>query len=453
MTAVIPTTSVEVPELGTVDEERLQSLKADQLRATLKVLGIHPPAHARKPMLLEWAVNGLRLQALAAANAPVAAIEAPPAPMPIPDDAAVARRPGEVIPSASKWAQILAISAFLADSNLTPEALKKKPNDIAAILLRANDLGIPLTSALEQLYVIKGKVGMESKLMRALARRDGHHIWDDPESDRFSAAVHGERADNGDKATGFFTLEDARDQNLIRDYTVTHDENGEMTVTVAQAEGKPQWVKDTANMLKQRATARLCRDLFSDCLAGVSYIPDELGYIDVEEAAPRGRAGEDEPTMTLNQQRGELAARIEDLSDDGKTELRELWKQRNLPKPASLTPAGIRTARSLLEPIEAREQAAQAEADAKIDDAEVVTDVGSDADEHGTTPVDGETRTSDAGEDPLAAASSAPPDADRTFCIGCGEEITGEVVWAPVGIDPDEAEMPWHAECMLERPM
>lgn len=441
----ILTTSVEVPDIGTVDEARAHELNADALKATLKVLGIRAPASARKAQLLEWTINGLRLQAMADAQAPIAAIGPGPTEPEeaIPAGTLEAQRPAGGLPSLTRWQHLTAMAEYLAKSSFTPDALRGKPHDVGAILLMANDLGVAPSTALAQFYVVHGKVGMEAKLMRALVRRDGHSIGPiaSPDPD-YVAYYTGTRADTGDTYTAEFSLDDAWEQDLIAGYD--RNEDGSITVKpklINNKSVKPQWVKQTRTMLKERACSGLCRELFSDCLAGISYVPEELGYIDVEEEpGPRGRAGETEPTMTLNQQISEIAARIEELPDDLKAELRVAWKARNLPKPADLRPAAIRQARALLEPIEAKAAERQAAADAEIPDADLVDDGPSvgDAGEPGPVSPGG-----DGTQDPVTA-SPAPDDITdaEVICSACGEPVKPEhtLVWS-------DDEQPYHVDC------
>lgn len=440
-----------------VTPEMCAGLSSARLRQVIEHHKLpQPPKSSRKDDLVKWARAAISAHALASEPVAEPEPEQVSAPEPPGTDMELHEpKPSSVVPTASRWQLIVQMAEYLSTSNLTPDILRGpgKVHDLGSILLRANDLGIPLTAALEQLYVIKGKVGMESKLMRALARRDGHHISDDPASDKFCAIVHGVRADNGDTATAYFDLDDAVDFGLIKGYT-KHDDG---RITIEGDKDKPQWVKDTRNMLKQRATARLCRDLFSDCLAGVSYTPDELGYIEVEaseEGPGYGKAGEPEPTMTVNQQRSEIARRIAELPEDLRKALAKDWSAKNLPRTAQLTPGAIRTALTLLEGFErtAHERDNSDDiADAEIVDEEGVASTstegtdepGPDAGDGGTAPAEGSPL-----DDVDAAASSVLPGAEASdgtlYCAGCGEQIdaAGVVAW-------DNDEQPFHPECML----
>lgn len=415
--AVVPpilTTSVDVPALGRmIGEAEVDGLTAAELREVLKRLGVRAPSSARKPDLRSFVVNALRLTAMAEAGAEVKAIEAAapverePESLPaLPTDAG-----GGVLPSLTRWQQITAMADYLAKSNLTPSALRGKPHDVGSVLLRAHDLGIPLTSALENLYVIDGKVGMEGKLMMALVRRDGHSITVDDQSNAQQAIVHGKRADNGDAGSVSFTLDDAFAAGLIDGV----DDQGR----VKPKAGKQVWRAYTADMLKWRAVARLCRELFSDCLAGVSYTPDELGYIEPDEPGPRsGRAGEAEPTVTHRQQCEQIAQRIGALPDDLRVELREtLWKPRRFPAPQDLRPAMVTQALRWL--VEYEEKAAERDDTSAFPEADVVdAEAAAEAQEtpDGVTPGSGAYEAETAAEGPVEGEVVE-------LCAGCQEEI------------------------------
>jgi hypothetical protein len=365
--------------------------------------------------LRPWAramVHGVR--SIQAAEAPP---EVAPAPEPTPpiDTSAASEAatvvdlepaPQHVIPEFSRFQMVQQIATYLARSNLTPEALRGKPNDVGHILLKANDLGIPLTTALDQIYVIKGRTGMEAKLMRTLIRRDGH-LLQQPYYDGYKAIVHGTRTDTGEEADGEFTLDDAVDFDLIAGFT----ENGDGTYTVRPIvingkQPKPQWVKDTKNMLIERATSRLGRWLFSECLGGITYTPDELGWgIDVEVAdevrgdGPKyGRAGEEVPTMTIGQQRKELGGRLSELPEDLQASIKAEWAKRNFPKVTDLPAAAVRTVRGWVEEAEATVK--ERESTDGIPDADVV-DEGDSAPGGSVSPGD-------------EAAGSGAPDHDAT---------------------------------------
>ena len=349
---------------------------------------------------------------------------------------------------------IQGLAAYLFRSNLRPAALKNV-EDVGMVLLAANDLGIPLTQAMNKLVVQNGRLSMMGELMSALILRDGHSIRWDEANDRTFARVYGRRRGEDLWHSGEFTIDEAVAAGLCH-----YDDDSK--IVVRSNEGKPlPWELYTSDMLCWRALARLARRSFSDCLGGVSYTPDELGYIDAESAdqlsapgrRPAGRAGEAEPTMTLRQQQNDLARRIAELPEDFRLELREEWKRLRLPKPDDLRPGAIRQAHRLIEAAETTAQERYEAEHADVVEADVVEDVGADtpAPEAGAVAV-GEAITAPVpdtdvgdgnGSGTLDLNAAEPEDDDPTeLCVGCGEPIADEE--HPVY---DDEERPWHLSC------
>lgn len=446
-------------------DAELDAMDRKALAAVSESHGFTAPARATANELRPWVQRLVHGAVVAAAESrrpdPV------PEPAPVADSGAaeLEPQPTHVIPEASRFQMIQQVAAYLAKSNLTPDALRGKPNDIGHILLKANDLGVPITSALDQIYVIHGRTGMEAKLMRTLIRRDGHSL-EQPKCDGFRAVVHGRRADTGEEADGEFTLDDAVDFDLIAGWRAGDDNT--FVVEPVRANGrepKPQWRKDTKNMLIERATSRLARWLFSECLAGVTYTPDELGYIEadgMEIQAPRGLAGESEPTMTDRQQKSEIARRIADLPDElrGDQGLRGEWKRRNLPKPEKLTPGGVRTALQLVERFEALAAERQAEDEGDVELAEtpcpapgceVLVPGGDYCAEHAPPPEDDGTKEdADAGdEETRLRAEPTEGDTQQAEADGTLQWCTAKDGLIPSDEEPfrDAEGRPYHQDC------
>ncbi len=295
-----------------------------------------------------------------------------------------------LIPNASRWQQLVAMGEFLAKSDLCPFALKGKPADVTVVLLAANDLGIPITQALDKIFVVKGRKGMAAELMLALVRRDGHSIVPDPSNDAKSATFHCARRDvmagqliESDRASITFTIEEALNAKLCRIGTSKDGPGKEGAIVSRDKNGNPQpWELYTSAMLSARAISKACRLMFSDSLAGVSYTPEELGYIDADDE-PAPRAGRDgEATVSLDEQRSAMAARVQEFRSSVKpeglnrpeilAEFVEAVKARGFPKIGEMSPAALGQLGRILDPLEARVAAIREEADAGIEDAETV---------------------------------------------------------------------------------
>jgi hypothetical protein len=141
-------------------------------------------------------------------------------------------------------------------------------DDMLAAVMIGKEIGIGPMQAINELYLVNGTVSMTGKLMSALVHRRGHAI---------TVNVTGTKA----TATGY-----RRDP-----YTHKLVEVGDVTFSEADAKTAGLWGKGTYEkypriMLSWRAISMLCRVYFADCLAGVSYVPDEMGVVIDVEALP-----------------------------------------------------------------------------------------------------------------------------------------------------------------------
>lgn len=442
------------PSVVTADQ--VVALDKRQCTAVLKHYNMPtPPA--------KWKLDEFRKMALASVMAHATAPEAPepepapvdevpPAVVPDPEKPGLeleAHRPDAVVvfPEASKWQQIKAMAVDLAKSSLVPKALQDKPEDVMIILLAANDLGIPLTQALDKIFVINGRKGQSAELMLALARRDGHKLVPGADNDETVAWIHCHRRDTGEDASISFTIDEA-----VRAKLVSIDKDG--VPRKKDAKGNPQpWELFTADMLWARVVARAMRRMFSDCLAGVSYIPDELGYIDADNDPPKSTAGRHgEATVTLNERREKLSQRAAGLAKDEKTLLVEEWRKKRYPvtmgtgpeNPArpdftALVPAVITAIDRFIDGlIEARgpvaDEAETVEGSDSSDPVPGEAEAGEATPEAGSGPLNRETGTegSESGVSPADAGSIPSEGQNGTsnvsdvvdvpeLCEGCGE--------------------------------
>lgn len=147
-------------------------------------------------------------------------------------------------------------SAFIPASYRTAgsDLEVQRANAVGAVLLGLS-LGIDPLTALQQIYVVKGRPGMYTKLKVALAQRHGHEVWDEElTADR--ATVCGRRA-------GW------PEDRIVR-----------VTVTMADAKRagwdatNDNYRKTPADMLWSRAAARVVDRIASDVLHGIASIED-----------------------------------------------------------------------------------------------------------------------------------------------------------------------------------
>lgn len=152
----------------------------------------------------------------------------------------------------------------LAQAGLLPKQYRESPGDILLAMEYAESLSLPLAQIFVGIHVIEGKPSMSAELMGALVRRAGHRIR--MSGDAVQAAAEIVRLDDpGFTYRATFTLDNARAAGLL---------------------GKDVWKKYPAAMLLARAVSAVCRAGAADVLAGVSYVPEELGDVPdwIEEA-------------------------------------------------------------------------------------------------------------------------------------------------------------------------
>lgn len=154
----------------------------------------------------------------------------------------------------------------IANTSFVPPAYRGKPGELLAAILTGHELGLGPMTAIAKVHNIEGRASLSAEVMRALVQSKGHHIAV-AESTPTKATVVGWRAGE-EKPT---------------------DGSNRFTWTLDMAEraglkGKQNWRKYPQAMLMARATGEMCRALFADCLAGISYTDEELedGF-DVEQ--------------------------------------------------------------------------------------------------------------------------------------------------------------------------
>jgi hypothetical protein len=144
-----------------------------------------------------------------------------------------------------------------------PKAMQGKPEHVLACVLYGNELGLGPMQSLNSIHVIEGRAAASPELMRALVAKAGHRI-DVTENTNDVCVMKGTRIDTGAEATVKWSLDDAKNANLT---------------------GKDNWKKYPRAMLVARATSELCRLLFPDVIAGLSYTPEEMESVASAEKA------------------------------------------------------------------------------------------------------------------------------------------------------------------------
>jgi hypothetical protein len=156
------------------------------------------------------------------------------------------------------------LSQRVSNTVFVPTALRGKNESVLACIMYGAELGLGPMQALNSIHVIEGRTAMSPELMRAMVARHGHRI-DVVENSNTVCEVKGIRADTGSTATVRWTMEDAKMAGLAN---------------------KNNWKTYPRAMLLARATSELCRIVFPDIIAGLSYTPEEVSSIEGVEYFP-----------------------------------------------------------------------------------------------------------------------------------------------------------------------
>ena len=145
----------------------------------------------------------------------------------------------------------------IANTPFVPTAFRGKPEAVFAAILYGDELGLGPMQSLNSIHVIEGKPSMSPELMRALVARAGHRL-DVKLASNEKVVLWGKRADNDSEATVEWSMKDAQQAGLA---------------------GRGAWKTYPRAMLLARATSEICRQIFSDCIMGLSYTPEEASSI------------------------------------------------------------------------------------------------------------------------------------------------------------------------------
>lgn len=167
-------------------------------------------------------------------------------------------------------------SQRIANTPFVPSAFRGKPESVFAAVLFGEEMGLGPMQSLTQIHVIEGKPSIAPELMRALVFKAGHRI-DIKLSSETKAVLFGKRSDSGSEATVEWTMQDAQRAGLA---------------------GRGAWKTYPRAMLLARATSELCRMLFPDVVAGLSYTPEEAAGIAGVEWSPDNVTAGGAPAIT-----------------------------------------------------------------------------------------------------------------------------------------------------------
>jgi len=164
-------------------------------------------------------------------------------------------------PDTDSWAQVVAavgrLAGMIAYTEFVPASYRGNEAAVAAAILYGREVGLPPMTSLREIYVLDGRPALYAEAMRGLVLAEGHE-FEYREATGATCTARARRRGSTKWAEVTWTLDDARRAELIRP--------------------RSNWQKYPRAMLKARATAELCRDLFSDVLHGfraVEEIADE----------------------------------------------------------------------------------------------------------------------------------------------------------------------------------
>jgi hypothetical protein len=138
----------------------------------------------------------------------------------------------------------------------------------AAAVLQGITLGIDPLMALQQIYIVHGRPGLYAKMMVALVQSRGHEVWtNEGECTDQRAVVYGRRRGSQNTERVIVTMDTARKAGW----------------TSNQA-----YAKTPADMLWNRAAARVCDRIASDVLKGIASVEEIQDSIQATAEAGNG---------------------------------------------------------------------------------------------------------------------------------------------------------------------
>lgn len=157
--------------------------------------------------------------------------------------------------SPKSLAEAKELSKTLSEANTIPQALRKSPADVLAIVMAGAELGLAPMQSIRGIVLIQGKPTLSADAMGALvkSRKDVCEYLMLKHTDGNRATYVTKRNGEPEATTMAFTIEEAR---------------------VAGLTGE-NWKKYPAAMLRARALSAICRAVYPDLLLGV-YDPDEI---------------------------------------------------------------------------------------------------------------------------------------------------------------------------------
>jgi hypothetical protein len=169
------------------------------------------------------------------------------------------------------WAQEARQAAQVAQSIAKTSfagQLRGKPEEVTAVILAGNELGLKPMAALKAIDIIQGTPALRAHAMRALVLGKGHEI-ELVDSSPEHCVMRGRR----------------KGADAWQEVTWTIERAAQMQLT-----GKAEWKKQPQTMLVARATGELCRLIAADVLHGMPYAAEEIegtAHAEIVDEKPR----------------------------------------------------------------------------------------------------------------------------------------------------------------------
>ncbi len=160
--------------------------------------------------------------------------------------------------------EMMRLAAELAEADILPGHLRRRPANVLALMFAARALDIPIWVAFQSLYLIDGKVGMDATFQRSLIIRAGHRFRV-LERTEHRAAVEITRHDDPEPRVSEFTWADAVEAGLTE---------------------KKIWHRYPKAMLMARVTTLAIRDHCPEVLFSSAYTPEELDVVIDDTGTP-----------------------------------------------------------------------------------------------------------------------------------------------------------------------
>lgn len=346
-------------------------------------------------------------------------------------DRAIARAAEEAfessgIPGKDEFLALAMQARVMSMSGIVPKALQGKPADVFVVLLTGRDLGIPITSALNQIHVIEGQPTLAPKLLNARLRQLGVGKIVPGERTDMSATAIALGPDGVELGRTTFTWEDAIGAGLVKPDCLPKQHTPKCLNYQSKAWDKCRQGYKTypQRMLWWRASGWCADDYFPEASLGL-YSPEELGAVVDDQGVPidpgtvelpagfdTPHLGDDTDPTNDPEDTVKLNATIAALPDDERKALKEQWVSRNLPPVGQLTTAKAQFAWAMVRAHVTNAERAGTMGEVIIPTATAPQEPSEAPEASTTTPAPEDATAAESGPDPVESEPAEEPVAD-----------------------------------------